>query len=154
MENYNDNPKVLRIREVYNELNFRSKGSFAKEVGDSPQNVGNYLLGKRLPRREFIDKLHERFPQYNLRWLLDGVGDKYDPRYVEIRDNNNVIANNSNGGDNVIGNMDAINEIKGLYDQLVESLRMHIKTLEHQIELLEGENKLLRELNKEKDGMP
>ena len=154
MENYSTNPRNIRLNEVYNELQFHSFNSFAAYIGSNQTTVSNYITGRRMPKEDFLKLVHERFPQYNLRWLLDGVGDKYDPRYVERRDNNNVIANNSNGGDNVIGNMDAINEIKGLYDQLVESLRMHIKTLEHQIELLEGENKLLRELNKEKDGMP
>lgn len=139
METYENNPKVLRIREVYKELNFRSKGSFAKEINESPQNVGNYMSGKRLPRREFIERVHERFPQYNLRWLLDGVGDKFDPHYVEIRDNGNVIANNNNSGDNIIGD-------KKLWEQLVESLRERIKTLEQYNEHLLRENELLRGL--------
>lgn len=139
MEAYENDPKVLRIREVYKELNFRSKGSFAKEINESPQNVGNYMSGKRLPRREFIERVHERFPQYNLRWLLDGVGDKFDPTYVEIRDNGNVIANNNNSGDNIIGD-------KELWEQLVESLRERIKTLEQYNEHLLRENELLRGL--------
>lgn len=137
METYENDPKVLRIREVYKELNFRSKGSFAKEINESPQNVGNYMSGKRLPRREFIERVHQRFPQYNLRWLLDGVGDKFDPTYVEIRDNGNVIANNNNSGDNIIGD-------KKLWEQLVESLRERIKTLEQYNEHLLRENELLR----------
>lgn len=137
METYENDPKVLRIREVYKELNFHSKGSFAKEINESPQNVGNYMSGKRLPRREFVEKVHSRFPQYNLRWLLDGVGDKYDPVYVEIRDNGNVIANNNNSGDNIICD-------KKLWEQLVESLRERIKTLEQYNEHLLRENELLR----------
>lgn len=139
METYENDPKVLRIREVYKELNFRSKGSFAKEINESPQNVGNYMSGKRLPRREFIERVHERFPQYNLRWLLDGVGDKFDPAYVEIRDNGNVIANNTNGGDNIIGDKD-------LCQQFIDSLRKQIDMLERYNEHLLVENDRLSKM--------
>ena len=139
MEAYENDPKVLRIREVYKELNFRSKGSFAKEISESPQNVGNYMSGKRLPRREFIERVHQRFPQYNLRWLLDGVGEKYDPKYVEIRGNGNVIANNNNGGDNIIGDKD-------LCQQFIDSLRKQIDMLERYNEHLLAENERLSKM--------
>ena len=84
-----------------------------------------------------MERVHERFPQYNMRWLMDGVGEKYNPTYVEIRDNGNVIANNSNGGDNIISD-------KALYEQLVESLRERIKTLEQYNEHLLRENEMLK----------
>ena len=136
MEVYENDPKVLRIREIYKELNFRSKSSFAKEIGDSPQNVGNYMSGKRIPRKDFLDMVHKRFPQYNLRWLTDGVGEKYDPTYVDIRAEGPVIANNSNGGDNIIGD-------KNLYEQLIDSQRKQIDTLERYNEHLLLENERL-----------
>jgi hypothetical protein len=99
--------------------------------------VSNYITGKRVPKEDFLGLVHNRYPQYNLRWLIDGLGDKYNHTYVEIRDNGNVIAYNNNGGDNIIGD-------KELWEQLVESLRERIKTLEQYNEHLLRENELLR----------
>lgn len=132
------NPRNQRLKEVYKELQYRSFNSFAADIGSNQTTVSNYITGKRVPKEDFLELVHNRYPQYNLRWLLDGVSDKYNHTYVEIRDNGHVIANN-NGGDNIIGD-------KGLWELLVESLKERIKTLEMYNEHLLRENELLRGL--------
>lgn len=152
MANYTDNPKVLRLREVFRELNYRSYNAFAEDLGTNQPTVSNYVQGRRVPTAEFFLLVLKKFPQYNQAWLMDGEGEKYNPEYVEVNMNgHNTISGNSNGGDNIIGNnnKNVSSEIKELYSQLVESLRSQIKTLEKNIEILARENDMLRnELSK------
>lgn len=150
MTDYTNHPRVNRLKLVFNELNYHSYNGFAADIGSNQPVVSNYVQGKRVPTPDFMKLVNMRFPQYNLRWLVDGIGDKYNREYVEINPQGNVISNNSNGGDNVIGNKEAVNEIKGLYEQLVESLRSQIKILQNQIDILTATNETLRKIVEKK----
>lgn len=152
MTTYSDNPKVLRLNEVFKELNYRSYNAFAEDVGSSQPVVANYMKGKRLPTAEFLLSVLKKFPQYNQGWLLDGEGEKYNSEYVDINNNGHNIFGNNNGGDNIIGNNNKNDgaEIKDLYGQLVDSLKAQIKNLEAHIRELQEVNEVLRKVIEEK----
>lgn len=48
---------------------------FANEIGISPAAVTHILSGRNNPSLDIIAKIASRYPQYNLRWLILGVGE-------------------------------------------------------------------------------
>ena len=142
MTPYINHPRVMRLNEVFEELNYRSYNSFAVDVDSSQPVVSNYLQGKRIPTTDFMRVVNKRFPQYNLQWLLDGEGEKYNSDTVVFGPNNQT-KSNSNIGDFINGN-----EIgdPNLYERLFESMNERIKILEQFNEHLLKENDMLRTL--------
>ena len=47
---------------------------FALRLGIQPSNVSHLLAGRNNPSLEFVKKLKETFPEYNLDWLIMGTG--------------------------------------------------------------------------------
>lgn len=47
---------------------------FALRLGIQPSNVSHLLAGRNNPSLEFVKKLKETFPEYNLEWLIMGTG--------------------------------------------------------------------------------
>ena len=145
MAHYSNNAKVLRLKEIFKELNYRSYNAFANDVGSSQPVVSNYIQGKRMPTAEFLLSVAKRFPQYNQDWLLEGNGEKYNRDYVDVNANGHVIAGNHNGGDNVI-NAGSGDAILGLYKDLIGTLKSQIKTLEEHVAFVKSENEMLRKM--------
>lgn len=151
MAHYSNNAKVLRLNEIFKELNYRSYNAFANDVGSSQPVVSNYIQGKRMPTAEFLLSVAKRFPQYNQDWLIDGTGEKYNRDYVDIRAEGHVIANNRNRGDNIINEKDS-DEVRDLYQDLIKSLKSQIKTLEEHVAFVRSENDMLRKMFDESHG--
>lgn len=151
MANNSKDPKVLRLSEIFHELNYRSYNAFAIDVGSSQPVVSNYIQGRRVPTVEFLLSVAKRFPQYNQEWLIDGTGEKYNRDYVDIRAEGHVIANNRNRGDNII-NEKGGDEVKELYQDLINSLKSQIKTLEEHVAFVRSENDMLRKMFDESHG--
>ena len=145
MANNSKDPKVLRLSEIFHELNYRSYNAFAIDVGSSQPVVSNYIQGRREPTVEFLLSVAKRFPQYNQEWLLDGTGEKYNRDYVDIRAEGHVIANNHNRGDNII-NEKGGDEVKDLYQEIISTLKSQIRTLEEHVAFVKQENEMLRKL--------
>lgn len=47
---------------------------FALRLGIQPSNVSHLLAGRNNPSLEFVKKLKETFPEYNLEWIIFGKG--------------------------------------------------------------------------------
>ena len=47
---------------------------FALRLGIQPSNVSHLLAGRNNPSLEFVKKLKETFPEYNLDWIVLGKG--------------------------------------------------------------------------------
>lgn len=47
---------------------------FAMRLGIQPSNVSHLLAGRNNPSLEFVKKLKETFPEYNLDWIVLGKG--------------------------------------------------------------------------------
>jgi transcriptional regulator with XRE-family HTH domain len=47
---------------------------FAVRLGIQPSNVSHLLSGRNNPSLDFVKKLKETFPEYNLDWIIMGVG--------------------------------------------------------------------------------
>lgn len=48
---------------------------FAELLGVNPASVSHILAGRNKPSFDFVAKIAEKLPQYNLRWLLTGIGE-------------------------------------------------------------------------------
>lgn len=47
---------------------------FAVRLGIQPSNISHLLSGRNNPSLEFVRKLKETFPEYNLDWIVFGKG--------------------------------------------------------------------------------
>jgi transcriptional regulator with XRE-family HTH domain len=47
---------------------------FAMRLGIQPSNISHLLSGRNNPSLEFVRKLKETFPEYNLDWIVFGKG--------------------------------------------------------------------------------
>lgn len=47
---------------------------FAVRLGIQPSNVSHLLAGRNNPSLDFVKKLKETFPEYNLDWIIFGNG--------------------------------------------------------------------------------
>lgn len=47
---------------------------FAIQLGIQPSNVSHLLAGRNNPSLDFVKKLKETFPEYNLDWIVFGKG--------------------------------------------------------------------------------
>ena len=47
---------------------------FAIQLGIQPSNVSHLLAGRNNPSLDFVKKLKETFPEYNLDWIVFGNG--------------------------------------------------------------------------------
>ena len=52
-----------------------SVNSFAKKLNVAQFTTNNYFRGNREPRRDFLEKVTEAFPEISLSWLLTGEGE-------------------------------------------------------------------------------
>ena len=47
---------------------------FALKLGIQPSNISHLLSGRNNPSLDFVKKLKETFPEYNLDWIVFGKG--------------------------------------------------------------------------------
>ena len=47
---------------------------FALRLGIQPSNISHLLSGRNNPSLDFVKKLKETFPEYNLEWIIFGRG--------------------------------------------------------------------------------
>ena len=47
---------------------------FALRLGIQPSNISHLLSGRNNPSLDFVKKLKETFPEYNLDWIIFGKG--------------------------------------------------------------------------------
>lgn len=67
---------ISRIKEYidYRKISVRA---YAKEIGMSPQTIGQYLNGKRSVSLEFVYNILKADDKLSAEWLIRGRGDMY-----------------------------------------------------------------------------
>ena len=62
-----------RINQIIRAKNLTA-AEFASKLGIQPSSVSHLLAGRNNPSLEFVKKLKETFPEYNLDWIVFGKG--------------------------------------------------------------------------------
>lgn len=70
MENEEMKDRIAHIIRAKN----LTAAEFALRLGIQPSNVSHILAGRNNPSLEFVRKLKETFPEYNLDWIIFGKG--------------------------------------------------------------------------------
>lgn len=70
MENTEMKDRIAHIIRAKN----LTAAEFAFRIGIQPSNVSHLLSGRNNPSLDFVKKLKETFPEYNLDWLVMGRG--------------------------------------------------------------------------------
>lgn len=68
------NERVLSIAEDY----AMSNSTFADEIGILRSSMSHIASGRNNASLDVIEKIASRFPEINLRWLISGIGPKYN----------------------------------------------------------------------------
>ena len=62
-----------RIAHIMRAKNLKAS-DFATLLGIQPSGVSHILAGRNKPSLEFVKKIKETFPEYNLDWIILGTG--------------------------------------------------------------------------------
>lgn len=62
-----------RIAHIMRAKNLKAS-DFASLLGIQPSAVSHILAGRNRPSLEFVKKIKETFPEYNLDWIVFGIG--------------------------------------------------------------------------------
>lgn len=62
-----------RIAHIMRAKNLKAS-DFASLLGIQPSGVSHILAGRNQPSLEFVKKIKETFPEYNLDWIIFGIG--------------------------------------------------------------------------------
>ncbi len=65
-----------RIEEIMNIKNHNYR-SFGLLLTYSDTQIRNIILGKSIPKVDFIQKISQTFPEVNLNWVINGEGSMY-----------------------------------------------------------------------------
>ena len=70
MENSEMKDRIAHIIRAKN----LTAAEFALRLGIQPSNISHLLSGRNNPSLDFVKKLKETFPEYNLDWIVFGSG--------------------------------------------------------------------------------
>lgn len=70
MENEEMKDRIAHIIRAKN----LTAAEFAVRLGIQPSNISHLLSGRNNPSLDFVRKLKETFPEYNLDWIIFGTG--------------------------------------------------------------------------------
>ena len=70
MENSEMKDRIAHIIRAKN----LTAAEFALRLGIQPSNISHLLSGRNNPSLDFVKKLKETFPEYNLEWIIFGRG--------------------------------------------------------------------------------
>lgn len=70
MENLEMKDRIAHIIRAKN----LTAAEFALRLGIQPSNISHLLSGRNNPSLDFVKKLKETFPEYNLDWIIFGRG--------------------------------------------------------------------------------
>lgn len=71
-ENFRDSMKD-RIAHIMRAKNLKAS-DFATLLGIQPSGISHILSGRNQPSLDFVKKIKENFPEYNLDWIIFGTG--------------------------------------------------------------------------------
>ena len=78
-----------RIAHIMRSKNLKST-DFASLLGIQPSGVSHILAGRNKPSLDFVKKVKETFPEYNLDWIIFGTGpmttsEPYKEAFIEAQ---------------------------------------------------------------------
>lgn len=76
---------IERFKEILDDNNI-SASALADELGIQRSTISHLLSGRNKPSLDFILKLLKKYPEINMYWLLNGVGEKYKSDKAPIRE--------------------------------------------------------------------
>ena len=65
-----------RIKALMNHMGMSQK-SFAAEICISEGTLSSYFSGRNNPSLSTLNNIHDRFPEVNMDWLMDGKGEMF-----------------------------------------------------------------------------
>lgn len=71
-----------RIRQIMEQQKLNA-GAFAESIGVAQATISQILRGRNMPSTDVLLRLHQRYPNISLDWLLTGKGD--------LEDNNEIV---------------------------------------------------------------
>lgn len=78
-----------RIAQIMKSENMTQQ-DFASAIDISPSTLSSIFNERTQPSLAIVYKIHERFPNINLTWLLYGTGEMYERRDLQSEDNASV----------------------------------------------------------------
>ena len=63
--------------------NITSK-QFAEEIGWLPSGLSHIMSGRNKASLDFVTKVSARYPEIDIKWLMFGTGEMYDPNYGQL----------------------------------------------------------------------
>ena len=86
-----------RIAHIMRAKNLKAS-DFATLLGIQPSGVSHILAGRNKPSLEFVKKIKETFPEYNLDWIIFGTGPMTtsEPFKESSTNTHPAVTNNSN----------------------------------------------------------
>lgn len=58
-------------------------GAFAESINIAQATISQIMRGRNMPSTEILLKLHQRYPEINLNWLITGQGNMYESQTPE-----------------------------------------------------------------------
>jgi len=75
-----------RIAHIMRAKNLKAS-DFATLLGIQPSGISHILSGRNQPSLEFVKKIKETFPEYNLDWIILGSGPITTSEPIQIKPN-------------------------------------------------------------------
>lgn len=64
-------------------------GAFAESINIAQATISQIMRGRNMPSTEILLKLHQRYPEINLNWLITGQGNMYENQAPEAATGHN-----------------------------------------------------------------
>ena len=79
-----------RIAHIMRAKNLKAS-DFATLLGIQPSGISHILSGRNQPSLDFVKKIKETFPEYNLEWIIFGTGPITTSEPFQIKLNENTL---------------------------------------------------------------
>ena len=112
-----------RIRALMNHMGMSQK-DFAKEIRISPGTLSSIFSGRNKPTLNVINNIHERFPEVNMDWLMNGKDEMFTSSSPDL----SQIETNEVGSPTVSSPVSGIPIQPGFINQLSGSQQMPPQT--------------------------
>lgn len=78
-----------RIAHIMRAKNLKAS-DFATLLGIQPSGISHILSGRNQPSLDFVKKIKETFPEYNLEWIIFGTGPITTSEPFQLKTNENT----------------------------------------------------------------
>ena len=133
---------IERIKAFMNHLELTSN-AFAKSISVDPSNFNKMLSGNQTISKKTIDKISNRYPELNKKWLLTGEGDMLKDVSVQQTSYGDHSPNVNGDGNTIAGDasidhaLSEIAEYRKLLERSLTMLEKRDAQIDHLIALLQ-----------------